>query len=410
MSRLTVIDEMFLRRHRGFGTPIAMQGLWRTADRVEAGLLIGVHNRLRHGPLARRVVRSRIPGARASWVSDAWAIPLDYPATTIVSDAVVAWADVQARNLDPSTGPPWFLSATTVSDGGTVVSLCCSHAVADAQALVRAADLALTGTTETIAAQSISDWRDARTTWRRIITGTRVPPRPGRSDPPVGAKTLPARTAILAADAAAWDAVAADHGGSANSVFVAVVVGVLRATGERGDVDVGLPIDQRGTHTDTGNDSATGNAMGMASTTVHARDTLATIHDRCRDAFAAPDGPPPGLPPEWLHVLPARLAHAATRGAGEHDVLCSNIGTLPDSLAALGPHRATGVATRALHPGLNASHLADLRTRLAGYLCRLGDTYTLALVAFDAVITSDTHLRDLAAAELDHWGMSTTPW
>ena len=140
-----------------------------------------------------------------------------------------------------------------------------------------------------------------------------------------------------------------------------------------------------------------------------ARDTLATIHDRCRDAFAAPDGPPPGLPKEWLHVLPARLAHAATRGAGEHDVLCSNIGTLPESLAILGPHRATGVATRALHPGLNSSHLADLRTRLAGYLCRTRKTYTLALVGLDAVITSDTHLRDLAAAELARWGLVDHP-
>lgn len=385
-----------------------MQGLWRTADRVEAGLLIGVHDHLRHGPLARRVVRSRIPGARASWVSDARAIPLDYPATTIASDAVVAWADVQARNLDPSVGPAWFLSATTVSDGGTVVSLCCSHAVADARGLVHAADLAFTDTTETTETtagrQSISDWNDARTTWRRIVTGTRMPPRLNRTDRPSVAKTLPPRTAILAADATAWDAVAADLGGSANSVFVAVVVGVLRATGERGGVDVGLPIDQRRSRT------GSGNAMGMASTTISARDTLATIHDRCRDAFAAPDGPPPGLPSEWLHVLPARLAHAATRGAGEHDVLCSNIGTLPESLATLGPHRATGVATRALHPGLNSSHLADLRTRLAGYLCRLGNTYTLALVGLDAVITSDTHLRELAAAELDRWGLSTTPW
>src|SRR5690606_16411311 len=61
--------------------------------------------------------------------------------------------------------------------------------------------------------------------------------------------------------------------------------------------------------------------------------------------------------------------------------LCSNIGDLPQRLLTFGPHRCLGVAARAIHAGLTVG--ARPRTRLSGYLCRIGARYTLCLVALD---------------------------
>ena len=84
-------------------------------------------------------------------------------------------------------------------------------------------------------------------------------------------------------------------------------------------------------------------------------------------------------------------------GAGERDVLCSNIGTLPDAIGFVGRHRATGVAARAIHPGVTEA------PRLSGYLCRVGTDYTFALVG-------DADLRRLADAQLARWGLVGRFW
>ncbi|MFD6105264.1 hypothetical protein ACFWFQ_21630, partial [Nocardia salmonicida] len=83
------------------------------------------------------------------------------------------------------------------------------------------------------------------------------------------------------------------------------------------------------------------------------------------------------LPEEILQVIPDRWAYTLSKGAGERDILCSNIGPLPEAVRKVGPHNCTRVAARAIHPDLTTFP----RTRLAGYLSHLGDTYTLALVS-----------------------------
>src|SRR5690606_34834977 len=129
-ARLTVVDEIFLRTHRGLGTPIALQGLWRTSDRVEVELLEDLHARLRRGPLGRRVVRARVPGARRSWRPTVRAHPLDLHGEIAASD-VLGWADTLGADLDPEYAPGWRLSSAPLDDGGTVIALTCSHVLAD---------------------------------------------------------------------------------------------------------------------------------------------------------------------------------------------------------------------------------------------------------------------------------------
>ncbi|MCX5045607.1 hypothetical protein OG921_20795 [Aldersonia sp. NBC_00410] len=414
-SRLGVIDEMFLRSHRGFGTPIALQGLWRTDGPVDRAVLEHVHERLRTGALGRSVVRPWIPGARAYWIDAGNAHPLDSVEEPIAAEEISSFAQTNLPDLDPTKGPGWHVRTAPVEDGGALVALTCSHALCDARGLIDAVDRALAGQPEPRLGEPGSDWKDARRTWQRIATGTtlRSGSSGGKQLPATFNKRGPARTAIIACDGTEWDEAAAANGGTPNSLFVATMVRVLaRAAGSDEPHGVALPISLRDSEIEgNGRSHETGgNAMTMGSAAISAGDDLDTVVQRCRAAYAAPLGSPPGRPAEWLHVLPDRLAHAAAHGAGERDVLCSNIGALPDSVAALGPHRATGLATRAIHPGLDARRLGTLRTRLSGYLSLLRGTYTLSLLSFDAEFVADAHLRELALTELARLGVAGSPW
>ncbi len=541
--RLSVVDEIFLRTHRGLGTPIALQGLWRTADRVDPELLRQVHAALRVGPLGRRVIRPRVPGARRGWRANTRAYPLAFTDRTIATGDLLEWADEQGANLDPEYGPGWRLSTAALADGGSIVSLTCSHALADGRALVLAVDDALGGPSlttpparvrrsfaksaaseatcsrstqmaaaargasstsepktspapETTSATSepsrgndhpdsttrhaagsaptidnvpggcdagesmavpkppgspstvgevhrayarvnaslgrdlTSDWSDAWRQWSIVVRGTvralrrGIPERPARgrsarpdagppiriSDPPAwsstpaatGAhlgssvpnrahpgKTTPTHGVVLQCAAAEWESVAAAQGGTANSLFIALVAKMLWASGFPGEtIDASLPVDTR-------DEPRVDNDLAMTEVTIDRADTAATIREKARIAYERRMSSPGGMPEELLQVIPDRLAYALSKGAGERDILCSNIGTLPDSLRTLGPHRCTGVAARAIHPGLTANRLP--RTRLAAYLCRIAETYTLAVVSLepDRVGTSET-LRALA--------------
>ncbi|WP_306361104.1 hypothetical protein [Nocardia sp. CC227C] len=412
MNRLTVVDEMFLRAHRGMGTPIALQGIWRTADRVGPELLRGVHETLRTGPLGRRVVRSRIPGARPRWQVTGWAHPLVLAAEPLAAHTLLEWADDQGADLDPEFGPGWRLSAAPLDDGGSIVALTCSHALADGRALALAVDSALAGTPLAASPPPHSDWADARRQWSIVLGGTaralrrgipRRPPGAAAREPLSDHPDAVPCSAVLQIPARDWNRVAVAHGGTANSLFVHAVANMLWSTGfPEHEIAVSLPVDTR-------DEPRVDNDLAMTEIAVRRTDTPATIRHRARAAYEHRMTGPGGMPEELLQVIPDRWAHTLARGAGERDILCSNIGTLPDSLLTLGPHQCTGVAARAIHPGLRAD--AFPRTRLSAYFTRIADTYTLGLVGLDPQrIPTAADLRDLAHTTLTRLGLTATPW
>jgi hypothetical protein len=217
-----------------------------------------------------------------------------------------------------------------------------------------------------------------------------VPPR--AFAPPV--------SSILSFPAAEFDRVAEELGSTANSLFVHTVTSILYATGfSKRPVDVSLPVDTRPPGA-----AVVGNALAMGSTTIEPTDTPASVRAKCGDGFGHRMSGPKGIPEEFLHLLPDRLAALVTRGAGQLDVLCSNIGILPDSLGHVGSSRARSVAARAIHPGLTRLP----RTRLSGYLCRSGDEYTLSLVSLDPEnVRSRT---DLQAAAMNCLPVRARAW
>ncbi|MCP2275283.1 hypothetical protein [Nocardia amikacinitolerans] len=478
MDRLGVVDEIFLRTHRGLGTPIALQGLWRTPDRVEPALLQRIHDALRSGSLGRRVVRPRVPGARRGWRMNTRAHPLLFAEVPLRDSELLPWADGLGGDLDPEFGPGWRLAAAPLADGGTVVVLTCSHALADARGLVHAVDVALRGVaaqpetaeaarTERTAADSAvpgvvveaaagarvesavtgraetahvpgdstaldrdadradsarlaadtvgtdnaceSDWADAVRQWSIVVGGTvralrhGIPERPVSSAPVrVGGNELRVHSAVVRFGAAEWDSVAEEHGGTANSLFIHLIANLLWATGFSGPtIGASLPVDTR-------DEPRVDNDLAMTEIVVDRSDTPATLRAKARAAYEHRMSSPGGMPEELLQVIPDRWAYALSKGAGERDILCSNIGTLPDSLRTIGAHPCIGVAARAIHPGLTASRLP--RTRLSGYLCRTGDDYLLSLIGLDPAIESATVLSELTVEEAARLGLTGSPW
>ncbi|GAB0106381.1 hypothetical protein JMUB6875_53650 [Nocardia sp. JMUB6875] len=412
MDRLSVLDEIFLRSHRGMGTPIVLQGLWRTAEPVHPALLWRVHRDLRTGPLGRRVVRSLVPGARPRWQPNQSAYPFTMVQEPIPAGAVLDWADRQGADLNPETGPGWRLSAARLDDGGCVVALTCSHALADGRALTLAIDNALSGIPLAAPVAGHSDWADARRMWATVLGGTARALRHGIPERPTAAPDRKARSggsgtathgAVLAIPARDWNRVAVSHGGTANSLFVHLIANMLWASGFPGDtIAASLPVDTR-------DEPRVDNDMSMTEVAIIRDDTPASLRRKARSAYEHRMTSPGGIPEEILQVMPDRWAYRLAKGAGERDILCSNIGNLPESLLALGPHACTGLAARAIHPGLRPDALP--RTRLSGYLTRIADTYTLSLVSLDpeAIPTADA-LTALAQSALADMGLSGTPW
>ncbi|MEV0030382.1 hypothetical protein [Nocardia sp. NPDC050793] len=437
MDRLGVVDEIFLRTHRGLGTPIALQGLWRTADRVEPALLQRIHAALRVGPLGRRVIRPRVPGARRAWQPNTRAHPLEFTESTLPLEELLPWADTLGTDLDPEFGPGWRLAGRWLADGGSVVALTCSHALADARGLVHAVDSALrevvdeaavtravsavAGRLESIAAEAEgagdarsrctagSEWADAIRQWSIVVSGTiralrhGIPERPAHQEPVrAGGDELRVQGAVVQFRAVDWDRVAGEHCGTANSLFIYLVATVLWDTGfPLPTIEASLPVDTR-------DEPRVDNDLAMTEIVVDRADTPATLRKKARAAYEHRMSSPGGMPEELLQVIPDRWAYALSKGAGERDILCSNIGTLPDSLRTVGDHPCIGVAARAIHPGLTATRLP--RTRLSGYLCRSGDDYVLSLAGLDPAIESGSALAELAVEAAARLGLDGTSW
>ncbi|WP_249353373.1 hypothetical protein [Rhodococcus sp. Q] len=417
-QRLRVVDEMFLRTHRGYGTPVVMQGLWRGGD-VDASELQRVHDTLALGPLSHTVVRPRVPGARPRRQHGTAPWPIEWATQPIARESVVLWADeVAQRPVDPTAGAGWRMAAAPLSGGGTVVSLVCSHVVADARGLAAAIAAAMVGEATRVPPDPEHPARDDLADAARMVTvvGARTlravaglvrhPSRraelrsapvrlPDSSDHHDGAQAPEAL--IVDVDAARWDAEAARTGGTPNSLLVTVAAAIAGIDDTA--LQVSIPVSRR---TDT--DSAS-NAIDMTEVTVHPSDSPATVRALLRGAYLQPPmSSPAGFPAELLQLVPDRVAYRLAPDPGERDVLCSNIGPIPVALSSLGGARAEAIATRAVHPGIDARQLAASANRLSVYLCRLGETYTLSLVS------KDPGLRDRTAAALAAHGLTAHHW
>lgn len=403
-ARLSVIDDIFLRTHRGFGIPIVLQGVWRSDEAVDHVELAAIHSNLSLGPLGRRVITPTVPGARRRWAPSTDSLPLEYETTPLAASEVLDWADAQGEcDLDPEFGPSWRLSARSTDNGGTVLSLVCSHVVADAAGLIEAARMALAGIVPPEShAYPISDVYDAAAlVWR--VSKASVPAlarllfsRRSRSEL---RDYVRASSGASPHEVSVTTAVFDIEARLSNSEFISVVTEIMIALGHHEPVSINIPFRSN---------TLGANGIGMATVEISRTDSLTEIKSACKRAYTTPAGAPSGFPAELVQLLPERAAAALTSAPGHAQALCSNIGDLPDSVGAIGSHRASTLATRALHP---YSPSARTTTILSAYLSTLDGTSTLSLVGTDpASIPSSETLADHAQAVLMHRQLTARSW
>jgi diacylglycerol O-acyltransferase len=465
--RLQFADDMFLRRHDGEASPAVNQVLWRLDGPYDADRLRELAEGLAAGSLHRRVVRARVPGARHRWAPAGTLPVLDLQTAAVAESAVGAWAQAQADvPLDPARGRSWRLAAADVvadsgagagvaagADGGSVVggivSLTCAHAVADGAALIDALVRASTradpivvpaperGTRALLAdaadaaaqAAAVARWAQARA--RQAARGRRTPPATLLIEAPAPSQVEPVETPVSTSstngDAARWRApvlhlelpadrvaqVAAEHGGTPNTWFVAFLARLVHATGRfPGEpVPVALPVSTRG------EDDPRANSTKIARVTIPA-DVLATrdlgwVRAATKEAYTAVGRAEPGVSPvplELVQMLPdtvvSKLPQPPVAAA-----LASNLGTPPEGYTQAPGGAVRAVATLSHYQGATAAELRAAGGGLVAFCTTVGHATVLSVAGLDPdrVADADT-LRGLVLAEADVWQIPAEPW
>lgn len=455
-ERLTPDDDLFVRMEHALGLPAVNQCVWRLRPPAGAGNsevidVAGLHrlaDGLSRGRMSRLVVRSRLP-VRDRWVHSTRAGARHFDTEPIPAADILTWARTQcAYPLDTGQGPAWRLSAVPTDTGETIVSLVASHVIADGGAGLSAVVEALleipyhrrdvpSSLPDTLrdGATTLADAARAMVTLLRRDNTPTVPrpaPRPATapdsdsagpatkpsstSTPPTATAptAAPTPTAIVSVAAADFDRVATTANGTANSLFIALVVGVLEATGRisTGDVvPVSLPVSTRTAHDRRAN--ATTGVTAAVEVTDDRYADLAPIRAASKSAFAGL-GSGPG---------PLELMSRAAQPLGDSIVgrlvadstlplcLASNLGELPATYASLGTAAVGHAAMRSLPVAASTEQLRRMDGGISGWCSRGAGQVTLSFAALDPDrVADDQALSALIVDELARWGLVGTSW
>ncbi|WP_157102137.1 hypothetical protein [Nocardia caishijiensis] len=237
--------------------------------------------------------------------------------------------------------------------------------------------------------------------------------RPVKSGAHVRAPRARYSWATVSVDAAHWDSVARHHGGTANTLFIAVLVGVLRASGYGQVLEVGIPVSRRT------EDDARGNATAGVSVTLTEDlppgGDLRPLRRQCKDAFTRLSA---GERAAHVHLLPlvgllptGLVVRAATAGSGMPDVVASNLGDFDSELRCIGGVHASAVAFRGIAQGVDPAASYRFGDGVQSWGLRTGDTWTFSVAAFDEeCFPQPDDLAKMLAAELDGWGVEHRMW
>ncbi|WP_042939914.1 hypothetical protein [Rhodococcus sp. AW25M09] len=460
MERLTYDDDLFLRMECVLGVPVVNQIVWRFERPVALVALESMWRLLAAGPIDRSVRRARIPGARDSWTAARRSADPVVIGSSIAREDIDRWIeDEAAQTLDPIEGPAWRLSATAVESGGMVVSLVGSHVVGDGGALTSAAAAALSGHavpddfervgldgSRSPSAESGADIADgvgrigaALSGAARAVSNTAIESMrarrnssadPGSSTPnattpnadrsrvsiaPAAGAWVPS-TVVVDCMTADWSAAAASKGGSANSLLVAVVLGILTGSGRittEDRVRVALPVSTR----IVGDRRA--NATSGVSIHVDAggtyRDDLGAIRASSKQAFKAQADQRVTTTFELLkplmQLLPDAIVAKLAASGSAPLCLCSNLGNRGVALRTIGGVDATAVAMRSITQNTDVALLRRTGGGVSAWWNESGERATLCVTGLDPDrFPSKEHLRGLVEAEYDRWGLTPEFW
>ncbi|MGW5918945.1 hypothetical protein ACWFPY_08115 [Nocardia fluminea] len=460
--RMQPEDSTYWLVREAFGWSVVLQIVWRFPAHPDAADLAAFNERLRAGVLNRRLIRAGVPIARHRWVHANFAPALSIDAAAITSDEIETWsgAELYSVPLDPERGPAWRLRGVAVDDGGFVLSLTALHLVADGRTMVNAAVAALDGTAADplsgVGAMGSFAGVDTGSALRSVGLGLRdtvdalrqvaeagrgvalAAATLARDRMPLAARDRPSghpstqlrpvkapahlrsprarcSWATVSVDAAHWEAVAREHGGTANTLFIAVLAGALRSSGyaDGGPLKLGIPVSRRADDDRRGNATA-GVSVRLADELVTGGD-LAPLRGLCKEAFERLSA---GQRAAHVHLLPlvsllptALVVRAATAGSGMPDAVASNLGDFAGQLREVGGVSATAVAFRGIAQGVDPDRTYRFGDGLQSWAIRSGEQLTFSVAAFDEqCFPGSGALRGLLCGELDGWGLEYRMW
>ena len=429
-ERLTADDHLFVVMEQVMGVPVIPQVIWRVdASGSVLDHVAEVGRRLTAGRLSRLVRRTRGP-ARDRWVYTARAGHVRIDPDPVAPDEVTGWLhDRLETDIDSVRGPAWELSAVPTTDGHVIVSLVRSHVVADGAAMIRAVTEAVTGQARTPhhrvrRGDNVRDALSLLTAAGRAAVSMRNSAAGGASVPEnhgeasAGPAVVP--TVAVRVDAARFDAVASSRGGTANTLFQAVTLGVLVGSGRvsEGDtVPLAVPMSVRDKDEtgDEGELDLRANATTGATVTVRLDagryDDLGEIRAAAKAAYrdvVTRRGPDKvAAMAQIAQVLPDAVVRRAAAGSTTPLCLASNLGEPSDAFTGLGlDHTACDVALRSVIRAGSARELAARQGGVSAWAVQTGLTLSLSFTSLDPVHVRDAeHLLDLVKEELGRWGL-----
>ncbi|MBT0566873.1 hypothetical protein [Williamsia sp. CHRR-6] len=465
-ERVSGAGESFLLVDETMGVHIPMNTAWvfETDPGVDA---IGrVHQRLVASSLSLRAVSPRVPAARSRWQRCADCAPLFIDPVPVAPGGVSQWLDAHVREhrLAPRDGRAWQLATAGTTDGGRVVSLLVSHAVADGRRMIDEVGRAMTGLTsdrlvpEPVApgvGEIVADLRDAAAQLgaaARVIGGAAraVLARRSRREPDVtgpavnsaagksaglngaGRQQIPARpvaapavsphppaepvTTVLDIDAQRWAACATSNGGSSNALLCAFAGGVAQRIGApspSGQTSIVISVDGR-TQADRRANVAGGVQIRVPGRLGPGAD-LQLVRSLTKQALIAAAARPDvdGADPMQLvaRLLPRPVLRRLMSAIPGPMVTTSNLGAVPPELMTLAGHRARSVCIRAASQGTTVQARRRAGTGVSVWLTTHPERVTLAVtVQHPDCIGSTGELRELLTAEVRDWGLTPEFW
>lgn len=447
IERITHDDDLFIRMDRAFGVPVLSQAIWRLTEPLTGDELDRLGRRLLDTPISRRLHTSRVPLARDLWLAAPDTAGRTHSDPPLADDEILDWLERAADvRFDLESGPVWELRAAPLTSGGGMVTMCSSHAVADGwlggRAIFQAtAPDEVSDPYRPAPPTLLADARDAVGQAARIGRGiagligdhwaargsTEAPdpqpvtsrsiPRPPTPDADALAHEVPIRTplSIVAIPGDDWRGVVDTHNGSANALFIAIVIGLIvdagRATWDD-TVRVSVPMSMR-SGDDTRANSTTGLTLDVPAAWSRDRD-LAAIRTLAKTTYqesATGTSRLSRLQP-LMQALPDGLMSRLSRNGATPLALASSGGAVDPTFAGLGdPARVGAFASRATTQGVSRERLTRLRGGLASWFNDTGTTATLSVSGLDptAFPTSQV-LSEKVQKECARWGLTTAPW
>lgn len=448
--RLGDADTTYWFLHRALGWDVVLQLVWVMDGPIATDTLALLNRHLAGGRLHRRLIVPWMPGARPVWTNAPQAPALVVDHLEIDEAEADGWAaeEMATVRLDAEAGRCWRLRAIRCASGATVISLCALHLVADGRTLVTAAAAAMAATDRGAPApvlpagaaarrwsrlthSVVSDARDARdqvlaaagglarVAGSALRGGADVSQPAPTSRAPIVERSPHARWARATASVptAEWDRAAAQAGGTANSLFIATVTGLLRSSGYApvGDpIKVGIPVDRRDGDDDPRTNATAGVSIVLTDEPVPG-GSLHTIRRACKQAFVAlAAGRRPAIAHlqsmVWL-VRPAWLVGMVTAGDGMPDAMVSNLGTVPAAVGRLEGATACRFVFRGMAQGVDPDLPYRFGDGVQSWLTRTDDRVTFAVFGCDEeCFDSDENLRTLLDDELTAWGLVHEVW